>query len=268
MDRRRLLQGGWTAAAVMASTAGRAFAAPTSSSDGALKGRELYLIRRYRLQSGPGFSATAEHYFRDALLPALKRLGLGPAGVFSLTYGDDTPQMMLVLAGHDAGALAGLDLLLTQDPTFLKDAQPFWGPPATSPAFLHVDSRLSVAFAGFPALTPPAREPHIVQLRTYQSPTYAAHLRKVEMFHQGEFRFFAEAGAHGVFYAEDLLGPRTPSLTYMLAHKDLAALDANWKAFHDHPGWQKLSHDPRYASEPIVSHVDNLILTPTAYSGI
>jgi hypothetical protein len=265
MNRRSLLCGGVAAAAAVAAANAEGFARDAQSPT---RGREFYLIRRYQLQSGPAFAATADKYFGGALLPALSRLGLGPVGVFNLTYGEDTPQIVTVIASKDVSALIGLDLILARDAAFLKDGEVFWGPPAATPAFLHVDSRLSVAFEGFPSLVVPSREPHIVQLRTYQSPTYAAHVRKVEMFHQGEFRFFAEAGAKGVFYSDDLIGPRTPSLTYMLAHKDLAALDANWKAFRDHPGWQKLSHDPRYASEPIVSHIDNLILTPTSYSAI
>jgi hypothetical protein len=263
MDRRGLLRGG--AAAAIAVANARGIAAQSTSQ---LRRRDFYLIRRYRLQSGPSFAATANKYFQGALLPALGRMGLGPVGVFNLAYGEDTPQTVLVIAAKDLGALVTLDLNLGQDPTFLKDGEPFWGPPATTPAVEHVDSRLSIAFEGFPSLAVPPREPHIVQLRTYVSPTYAAHLRKVEMFHKGEFRFFAESGSKGVFYSDDLIGPHLPSLTYMLAHKDLAAMDADWKAFGAHPEWQKLSHDPRYASEPIVSHVDNLVLTPAPYSQI
>lgn len=261
MNRRDWLKGGAALAAAASMT-------PTTSAQAATaKARSYYLLRRYKLQSGP-MAKVANTYFSEALIPALGRLGLGPVGVFNLTYGDATPQMFLLASGNDLETLAQLDLRLGKDTTFVQQASAFWGAPAINPPFVGSNSQLSIAMEGFPTLVAPKKEPRILQLRTYVSPTYAAHERKVEMFHQGEFRIFEEAGARGVFYADDLIAPNQPSLTYMLAHKDLAAMDANWKAFSSHPDWKKLSSTPRYASEPIVSHIDNLVLTPTAYSQI
>ena len=262
MNRRDWLKG----SAALAAAAGLTSTAEAQTAP-AGKARSYILLRRYKLQSGP-MGKVANAYFSDALIPALGRLGLGPVGVFNLTYGDATPQMFLLTSGSDLETLAQLDLRLGKDAAFTQAAQAFWGAPAINPPFVSSNSQLSIAMEGFPAVVPPKKEPRIVQLRTYVSPTYAAHERKVEMFHQGEFRIFEEAGARGVFYADDLIAPNQPSLTYMLAHKDLAAMDANWKAFSSHPDWKKLSSTPRYASEPIVSHIDNLVLTPTAYSQI
>ncbi len=261
MNRRDWLKSGaaaLAAASVIENAQAQAAAGP---------GREYYLLRRYKLPAGP-LGGVANKYFSGALLPALGRMGIGPVGVFSLTYGDNTPQTFVLMPSTDIKALAMLDLNLAADATFMKDGAAFWGPAAISPSFERVESQLSVAFEGYPKLTAPPKEPRIVQLRTYESPTYAAHVRKVEMFHKGEFRIFTESGSKGVFYSDNLIGPRMPSLTYMLCHKDLTAMDANWKAFNAHPDWVKLSHDPRYASEPTVSHVDNLVLTPTAFSQI
>ncbi|MEK6396856.1 MAG: NIPSNAP family protein, partial [Terriglobus sp.] len=231
------------------------------------KPRSYFLMRTYKMQSGPGGKLLTT-YLSDALLPALKRLGLGPVGVFNLSYGDATPQVYTLIPGADLEKLAHLDHLLAKDAAFVAAAAPFWAAPATQPPFISVSSRLSIAFEGFPQLVVPAKEPRILQLRTYISPTFAAHERKVEMFHQGEFRIFEESGARGVFYSDNLIGPDLPSLTYMLSHKDLASMDQNWKNFTSHPDWKKLSSNPRYASDPIVNHVDNLVLTPTAYSQI
>ncbi len=241
--------------------------AATASAQATNAGREHYLIRRYKLNSGPQ-AVTAGHYFQDALLPALGRMGLGPVGVMAVSYGQGTPTTVVLIPSTDVTKLAQLDLSLAKDDAFVKAAAPFWSPAATAPPFDRVSSSLSVAFEGYPKLTAPAKEPRILQLRTYESPTYAAHIRKVEMFHSGEFDIFAKTGSRNVFFADDLVGGRGPSLTYMLAHKDLATMDANWKAFSSNPEWQKLSHDPRFASEPIVSSIDNLVLTPTAYSQI
>lgn len=261
MNRRDWLKGG----AALAAAAGMANATPSVAQG--TKPRSYFLTRIYKMQSGPSGKLLST-YLSDALLPALQRLGLGPVGVFNLSYGDATPQVYVIISGNDLEKLAKLDLLLAKDPAFVTAAAPFWATPATQSPFITVTSRLSIAFEGFPQLVVPAKEPRILQLRTYISPTFAAHERKVEMFHQGEFRIFEESGARGVFYSDNLIGPDLPSLTYMLAHKDLAAMDQNWKNFLSHPDWKKLSSNPRYASEPIVTHVDNLVLTPTAYSQI
>ena len=49
--------------------------------------RDLYELRRYRLRVGAQRDA-ARSYFRDALVPALGRLGLGPVGVFDAFVGE------------------------------------------------------------------------------------------------------------------------------------------------------------------------------------
>ena len=59
-----------------------------------------------------------------------------------------------------------------------------------------------------------------------------------------------------------------PSLTYMLTFKDLAALSAGWDAFRAAPAWKKLSTDPRYATDTLVTNITNLVLSPTDYSQI
>jgi hypothetical protein len=265
MDRRQWVKNSVAMAAAAASANSRLLQAQEAAAGGA---REYYLIRRYKLSSGPQ-SIAAGRYFQEALLPALGRLGLGPVGVMALTYGAETPTTFVLIPSTDLTKLAQLDLLLAQDAAFLKAAGAFWSVPAPLPPFDRVNSSLSIAFEGFPRLMAPAKEPHILQLRTYESPTYAAHVRKVEMFHKGEFEFFAQAGAKNVFFSDNLICSRGPSLTYMLAHKDLAEMDAHWKAFAAVPGWVKLSHDPHYATDPpTVSSVDNLVLTPAAYSQI
>ncbi len=263
MDRRDLVRGG----IAMAAAVGVVGAGSAQGQASAADAREYYLIRRYKLSSGPQ-GQIASKYFQEALLPALGRMNMRPVGVMGLTYGAETPTTYVLIPSTDVTKLVQLDLLLAKDEAFTQAAAPFWSPAATAPPFDRVSSSLSIAFEGYPKLTPPAKEQRILQLRTYESPTYAAHIRKVEMFHKGEFEYFAQSGSKSVFYADNLIGTRGPSLTYMLAHKDLAEMDAHWKAFAAVPGWQKLSHDPRYSSEPIVSSIDNLVLTPMAYSQI
>jgi hypothetical protein len=233
--------------------------------------REFYLLRRYEMQNGPRTKLT-EAYFADALIPALGRMGMGPVGAFRLEYGPQTPAFYLLIPAGSAEALAAIDLRLAEDSAFMSAAEPFWSAPAVAPAFVRVESSLLAAFTGWPKLTPPAdlagKTGRVYQLRTYESPSYGAHVRKVEMFNSGEFAIFVDAGARPVFFGDTLVGPRLPNLTYMLSFAGLAELDASWKKFGVDPAWKKLSSSPRYAYEAIVSGITNLILSPLACSQI
>jgi hypothetical protein len=268
MDRRNFLSTTLSASALP--LAGAA-AAPAQSS-GAKAATEYYDLRRYQLVSGPGTKLT-DQYLRDALIPALNRFGIGPVGAFSVYFGPDTPAYYLLLPSTKLETLVTADLELAKDAAFLKAAAPFWDAPGGAPPYSRIESTLLRAFEGYPKLTVPAaaakKEKRIYHLRTYVSPTNMDHVRKVEMFHHGEFEIFARAGAAGVFYADALIGPRLPSLTYMLSFPDLAALEAGWAKFSADPDWKKLSADPRFKLDPpTVSNVSSLVLRPLPYSQV
>jgi hypothetical protein len=265
LKRRTFLTASLATAALAAAREGMAQPPAESSA------REYYQIRRYQLQAGPQTKIT-ESYFGDALIPALTRMGMGPIGAFKLDYGPETPAFYLLIPGRSIEALAMIDLRLAQDAVFLKAAEPFWNAPATAPAFLRVESSLLAAFEGWPRLVPPAttatKSKRIFQLRTYESPSDQDHVRKVEMFHKGEFEIFQKAGCHPVFFGDALIGTRMPQLTYMLSFANLTELEAGWAAFSSDPDWKKLSSSPRYSYESIVSNISNLILSPLAVSQI
>lgn len=228
---------------------------------------EFYQIRRYQLQNGPQTKLT-EAYFSEALVPALNRMGMKPIGAFSLTFGSEIPAFYLLIPGHSVEALATVERHLAQDAEFLKLAGPFWNAPATAPAFLRIESSLLAAFAGWPRLTVPAKSKRIFQLRTYESASDRDHIRKIEMFHSGEFDCFTNAGFHPVFFGDTLIGPRLPNLTYMLSSPSMEELNKSWDAFGADPAWKKLSASPRFHFEEIVSNISSLILAPLAASQI
>ncbi|MGA2050311.1 MAG: NIPSNAP family protein [Terracidiphilus sp.] len=265
MERRQFLAASVAASALAVSgdIAAQANAAPA--------GREYYQLRRYSLQSGPQTKLT-ESYFGDALIPALGRIGIGPVGAFRIEIGPETPVNYLLIPGASVQGLVELDLRLAEDEAFMKAAEPFWAATAAAPAFQRIESSLMVAFTGWPKITPPAsaaaKGKRIFQLRTYESPSNGDHVRKVEMFHSGEFEIFLKAGFHPVFFGDTLIGSRTPNLTYMLSFADQAELEAKWNLFRDDPNWKKLSTSPRFASDQLVTNITNLILSPLSCSQI
>jgi len=270
MQRRQFLAASLATSALglVSESLGREASAQSANAAGA---REFYQIRQYKLKSGPQPKLT-QSYFADALIPALTKLGFGPIGAFSADFGPETPTYYLVIPGSSAEALVTADLHLAENADFLKAAEPFWSAPASAPSFQRVESSLLIAFEGWPKLILPAasatKSKRIFQMRTYESPTYRDHVRKVEMFHKGEFDFFKAAGLTSVFYGDMLIGPRMPCLTYMLSMDNLEELNAKWAAFGANPEWKKLSSDPRYAFEPTVSNITNLVLSPLGVSQI
>jgi hypothetical protein len=269
MQRRQFLSASLATTALTLSGAANAQAPAAKAADG--KEREFYLLRRYSLRSGLQLKLN-DDYLSAALIPALKRMGIGPVGAFRLDFGTETPANYVLIPGTSVEKLTMLDHHLAQDAAFMAAAEPYWSAPASAPPFLRVEASLHAAFEGWPRITPPpqsaTKAKRIFQMRTYESPSFADHVRKVEMFHSGEFDIFKAAGMHQVFYGDTLLGPRMPSLTYMLAFADMTELEAHWDAFRNAPEWKKLSGSPRFAFEAIVSNISNVVLNPLAASEI
>jgi hypothetical protein len=252
-------------------TSAVALAQGTAAQTPAASPREYYQIRRYQLRNGTQ-TKLSESYIGDALIPALTRLGFGPIGAFQQDFGSDTPAHYVLIPGASAETHAQLSLRLAEDAAFLKAAEPFWNAPAAARSFERVDTSLLLAFSGWPRLTLPpstaAKAKRIFVLRTYESPSDREHVIKVDMFNNGEFESFKNAGFSPVFFGDTLIGPRMPSLTYMLSLASLDELNARWDAFRADPGWKKLSTDPKYSFDPIVSNISNLVLSPLAASQI
>ena len=264
MQRRQFLASSLAASAAALAGSATAHSAPPAAAP------EFYQLRRYTMTAGAQLRQT-EAFFAQALLPALGRLGLGPTGAFKVDIGQDIYTYYLLIPSASAAQLAELDFTLAADAQFLAAADGFWNARASAPAFQRIESSLLRAFAGWPKLTPPAlssKTRKIFQLRIYESASNGEHVRKVEMFHAGEFDLFLKAGFHPVFFGDALIGPRLPNLHYMLAFNDTAELEARWNTFRNDPAWKRLSSDPRYGFDTIVSNISNIFLSPLDCSQI
>src|ERR1700684_1941296 len=246
------------AGAALSGGEGRAMAQPA---------QEFYLLRKYALRNGTQLALT-QSFFEHALIPALNRMAITPVGAFKLDVGPETPAYYLLIPATSVEALVTLDTRLADDTEFLNASTSFWAAPASAPAFARVESSLMSAFAGWPKLVAPKSEKRVFQLRTYESAGYAVHVRKVQMFNEAEIKIFTRTGLTPVFFGDTLIGPRMPSLTYMLTFADVADLNAKWAVFGSDPAWKELSHRPQNADVEIVSNISNLYLSPLSCSQI
>ncbi len=242
----------------------------TIAADGAL-GREFYELRVYTLKDAAQ-RKLVEDYLANAFIPAMKRLGSSPIGVFE----DQAPSnqsMLHVLIPH-----ASMEAFMNSQSKLMADAEhnkagaSYLGIEAPDRAYERIESSLLLAFEGMPRLLLPQqtreKRSRIVQLRIYESHSELAGQKKIEMFHKGEIDIFKRVGLTPVFFAETILGQRRPNLTYLLVFDDKAALDKAWNTFRADPEWAKLKAVPEYADKKIVSKITNLVLKPASCSQI
>ena len=200
---------------------------------------EYYDLRYYQLRNG----------FSKKALPD-KPSGAGPIGVFNPVIGENSPYVIILLT-H--ASFAGAE----QAPDFDFD-------------YVRCERTILRAFPGIPRMHPPpaSKNPHLFELRTYESNNPSTLRRKIEMFQNGEAAVFERLGMNPVFFGEAIVGARLPHLSYMLCYDDLAARERLWKAFGSDPAWQKLRSQPGLSDAEIVSNISNVILRPAAISGI
>jgi len=169
-----------------------------------------------------------------------------------LDIGPETPADYLLIPGREIGALAMLEATLADDAAFLQAAAPFWNATAAAPAFERAETSLLAAFTGWPKLTPPAstKSKRIFQLRTYESPSNGAHVRKIEMFHSGEFEIFLRAGfSSGLLWRyADRLAHAQPDLHGELCRPGGTRCEVG--AIPQRPGVEEAFHQPAICLRP------------------
>jgi hypothetical protein len=252
------------------SSVAAAYAAAAASAPGAAAERPpstLYELRAYSLKRAR--QPVLDAYLGQAFIPALKRLDLGPVGVF-VEKGEQDPLKVWVLVVYpSAEAFVTLPDRLAADDEYRKAAGPYLDAPASDPVYSRIETSLLAPIPGMPRLErPDTSKPRLFNLRTYESHNERAARKKVEMFDKAELAIFRRVGLTPVFFGEAVAGPAMPNLTYMLVFADDAARQAAWGRFGADPEWQRLRSVPEYADKEIVSHITNRILTPAPYSEV
>ena len=234
------------------------------------KTKEYYELRLYKMASKEKRDAF-EKYLAEAAIPAWKRLGIGPVGVFEFLPDekkDESPDLYVLLPAKSAGVLLAANSHIMADKEYLKAAADMLGTPKNDPAYQRIESSIMIAFDDIPKLEIPTKKKgHIFQLRTYESHNEEKAKKKIAMFNEGgEMAVFRDVGMPPVFFGETLIGNKVTNLTYMLGFDDMAAKEAGWKKFLADPRWDKLKKDPQY--KDTVSNITNIMLRPAACSEI
>ena len=231
--------------------------------------KEYYELRLYKMASKEKRDAF-EKYLAGAAIPAWKRLGIGPVGVFEFHEDQegDSPDLYVLLPAKCALVLLAANSHMMACKDYCKAAATMLGAGKKDPAYQRIESSIMLAFDEIPKLEIPTKKKgRIFQLRIYESHNEERAKKKIAMFNEGgEIALFRDVGMPPVFFGETLVGDKIPNLTYMLGFDDPAAKEAGWKKFLGDPRWDKLKKDPQY--KDTVSNITNIVLRPAACSEI
>jgi len=246
------------------------FFAASSLSLSAQTSRQYYQLKVYSFDTEKQM-ATTDTYLKDAFIPALKKLDIGPIGVFKPRPTDSiTPKQTYVLIPFNSLVQFGLyEDAIMMDEKHLTDGKEYLSAAHDKAPYQRIESMLMKAFTEMPQMETPKlngpRKDRVYELRSYEGATEDLYRKKVDMFNAGgEVKLFGNLGFNAVFYAEVLSGSRMPNLVYMTTHENQEVRDANWKNFVESPVWEKLKVMPKYQNT--VSRNDTRLLYPTEYS--
>jgi hypothetical protein len=203
-------------------------------------------------------------YLEKAAIPALKKAGVAQVGFFGANLGHHSPAMLLVTSFNGLSGMEEVRTRLTADKDFGKLVGDFYNSPGLPYQRMSVD--LFQGFNGFPQVEVPASTPdrpgRLFELRCYESNTPLSLRRKVKMFEDGEIALFRKTGLLPVFFGESVAGANMPNLTYMIAFDNLAAREANWRAFGTSPEWKKMAATPGLSDGEVVSNITSTLWSP------
>ena len=253
----------WTAAVVVLLTIGGWASAAE---------QEFYELRAYRIADA-SMQGVLLDYLETGLVPALNRTGIDRVGVFTVVENPDEAadlSIYVIVPYADEAAFAGIRPRLEADKKYLATAASIYTQPREAPVYTRVESWFMKAFTGMPKMVLPeqtaAGQPRIFEVRVYMSHNDEMARRKIEMFNSGEIEVMFEVGLAPLLYGETLIGDNVPNLTYILSAPDMETHREHWKAFGEHPQWQRMRVMEKYKGT--VSGVENYFLEPTDFSQI
>lgn len=214
--------------------------------------------------------ALLDSYFGSALLPALHRAGVENVGVFKPIEGlNETMNYIMVLTPYQSlEQFEKIPSILDKDPAYLEAAKAYINAPHDQAPYTRIESFILRSFSATPQLALPElsspRAVRVYELRSYEAATEKLYKLKVEMFNEGESALFQDLKFNPVMFSEVISSSHMPHLMYMTTHADTTAQKENWKAFVEHPEWDRMKNLERYQNT--VSSITKYQVYPTEYS--
>jgi NIPSNAP len=232
--------------------------------------RQYYTLSIYHFKDSAQ-EKILDHYFSDALLPALHRMNIVSTGVFKSLDNDTVSdkKIYVFIPFNSSGEIQQLYEKLQKDKAYQTAGYEYINAVFSAPPYSRIETIILYAFPMAPRMQLPelrsAKNERVYELRSYESATEKIFQNKVNMFNDGdEIGLFKRLGFNAVFYSEVVAGSRMPNLMYMTTFENMEEREKHWKAFSNDAQWKKLTSMPLYQKN--VQHADIIFLRPTDYS--
>ena len=232
--------------------------------------REFYLIKIYHCTTQSQLNHI-DDYLEKTYLPFLHNNGISKVGVFAPIMNDTSAdkRIFVWVPLKNLNQLDALDQVYEKMNPFGDDALIHLDNKDSSLPYTRIESILTKAFKLQPQFEKSSNlvksNNRVFEYRSYESPTEEMHLRKINMFNEGqEIEIFKRLNFNAVFYSKALVGARTPNLVYMTSFNDMDDRNAHWDAFKKDPTWKKISAAKEYLK--IVNRNETILMMAKAYA--
>ena len=190
-------------------------------------------------------------------------------GVFTAVMTPHTQTMMVLSGFASAEGMTSAAAAIESDPGYRQAHAEFES--GSEPPFDSAQRVLLLATPFSPEIVPPAekpKSPRYFELRIYHSPT----LRQLGLLHERfagpEIQIFHRSGVHPILYADTIIGPDLPNLTYLIPFTSLAEREKAWDAFGADPEWAKVRTESIARGGQIVNYNNLSLWRAAAFSPI
>jgi hypothetical protein len=229
-------------------------------------GRKTRLYRLEYLYLRQDGQANRLHEFLSSQTPLLAR-NTQVLGVFTAVIGPHVPATLVLSGFSGFEEMEAADDRIYRNPEYQSALERM--EKGAEPPYDRANRVLLRATDFPPEITQLGERPknqHIFELRVYHSPTERQLNYLHERFARPGIGIFPRAGIHPILYADTLVGPNMPNLTYLIPFASLADREKAWDALAANPDWIKARDESIARGGQIVA--DITLLRPAPFSPI
>jgi|SRR5580700_870596 hypothetical protein len=256
MDRRSFL----------VSAAGAGLLPEAAQSQEAGRRTRMYRVDYFYYRQG-GQAARLNQFF-SSQTPLLAKHARA-LGFFNAVFAPRLQTLMVVSGFESFDGMMSAGSEVAADPEYQQAFEEFES--GSEPPF-DTSQRLLLAATDFsPEIVPlpeKPKSPRYFELRVYHSPTMRQQRMLHERFGNSEVKIFHRSGIHPILYADTIMGPDLPNLTYLMPFATLADREKAWDAFAADPEWVKVRADSVAKGGQIVDNNDLSLWRAAPYSPI